>query len=234
MVDFFREIRIGPFIFWLIFIISLLIALTAIIGLAVDGLNIAWAFGEGDPLTWLSALLLLSAAFICRAIWKEGPSKGTKDWSRQGSLWRALYYGFVFLALDDLFRIHENIDNWLHKLAGVKPSAITDHVDDLLIGVYGLIGIYTLWRYRKEAVKLINNWKIFLAAAVCAFFTVVLDLIGNSKDFLNEILGSPELTNKSIMLINVVEESFKLYGEAFFVVAFFAVYQLYFKSFQAG
>lgn len=79
---------------------------------------------------------------------------------------------------------------------------------------------------------MINNWKIFLAAVTCAFFTVVLDLIGNSKNFLNEILGSSHLANKCILLINVLEESFKLYGEAFFIVAFFAVYQRNFEEFK--
>ncbi|NMC63478.1 MAG: hypothetical protein GYA55_09970 [SAR324 cluster bacterium] len=110
-VESLHEIRIKQFAFWLVFIISLLIVISVLLGFVVDGLDIAWAFGEGDPLTWLSSLLLLLAAFICRAIWKEGASKGSKDWEQQESLWRVIYYGFVFLALDDLFRIHENIDN---------------------------------------------------------------------------------------------------------------------------
>lgn len=211
-------------------LLTVLIVVSVTIGACSESIRIGWAFGEGDLLTWFSFFLLIFTGIVCREIWKDGNSVGTLDWTADKSLWRVLYIGFVYLAFDELLRIHETIDNTLHKIAGVKPSPLTDHIDDLIILLYGVAGVFILCRYKKEARKLFDNWHFFLGAVFFAFLTVVFDFIGNSKKYLISIFGSRDAANIVVSILDVIEESMKLYAEVFFVAAFFAVYKLYASS----
>ena len=49
--------------------------------------------------------------------------------------------------------IHESIDNGIHYVLKLRETAITDRLDDIIIGIYGLGGIGILYYYRDEIVK---------------------------------------------------------------------------------
>lgn len=50
--------------------------------------------------------------------------------------WLALTAGFLFLAFDELFMVHESMDRYIHQLFALKETPWTDRLDDLLVGLY--------------------------------------------------------------------------------------------------
>ncbi len=197
---------------------------TVLAGVLFDSLRIGWAFGEGDLMTWTSVFLLFIASYLSHKIWHVR-SAGRPFSKLEGhALWRLLGYGFCFLALDDLFRIHETTDNTLHKIAGVKPSDLTDHFDDAIIAMYGIVGLYWLIKYRRELFQYLNLWRYLLGAALCTIATVMFDFVSSSKSVLMEVLRDPEHVQLTIAITDVVEEFFKIYAEVFFVGGFLALF----------
>ena len=59
--------------------------------------------------------------------------------------------GFVFLAADDAFLIHENLDFKIHAALGIETTTWTDRIDDILIGVYGVVGLAVLFIFPRRS-----------------------------------------------------------------------------------
>lgn len=219
----FSELSVRRFLNRTLALLTLLIVSTLTIGAFLNPPCIGWAFGECDLLTWFSFFLLITAGLICKKIGERSLFAEEDNGSSQSTLWRLLYLGFIFLAFDELLRIHERIDELFHKLLGIEENALTDHLDDLIIVIYGLIGFFVLLLYWREALKLLQSWRLIFFAILCSVLTVLFDFIGNSRDFFVEVFGDHQLAERVISFIDVIEDSFKLYGEIFFVATFLAV-----------
>lgn len=62
-------------------------------------------------------------------------------WRDPSVVWAIIASGFLFLAADEVLRIHENLDQLIHYVFGLKETNLTDRIDDLIVGMYGLVGI---------------------------------------------------------------------------------------------
>ncbi len=132
-------------------LILLLILNSLAIGLAIiiyknTGYN---HFGEKGFITILSAVQLLVVSMLSYKIYQARGMMGRSSFWRDPSVvWAIIASGFLFLAADEVLRIHENLDKLIHYVFGLKETNLTDRIDDLIVGMYGLVGIGVLIAYR--------------------------------------------------------------------------------------
>ena len=133
-------------------------------------------FGEKRAGTLLSAGLLLASALTCRQIHRlAAAAPFGRFWAVQGFL-------FLYLAVDELFRVHERLDRLVHSLLGLNDRhPVTDHLDDAIIGVYALVAA-GLWLWHRALLIRLRWMVLTMAAAFAAFAAMlVLDVTGGSK-----------------------------------------------------
>ena len=133
-------------------------------------------FGEKRAGTLLSAGLLLASAWTCRMV-HHLPAALVfgRFWIVQASL-------FLFLAVDELFRVHERLDRLVHYALGLNDQhPVTDHLDDAIIGLYALVAA-GLWFWHRALLLRLRWMVLTMAAAFVAFAAMlVLDVTGGSK-----------------------------------------------------
>jgi hypothetical protein len=156
-------------------------------------------FRERTAGTYYSGALLVTAGALAAGVARRA---GLASFSR---FWAVAAAGFVYLGLDDVLRIHEELDRSIHGLLGWDPKHwLTDHLDDAIVVFYGLVA--SAWAYYHRDALLRLRWTALgLAIAFVGFAAMsVLDVLG----------GFP-----------TTEESLKLLAEAMIVTAIFAAYR---------
>jgi hypothetical protein len=145
-------------------------------------------FGERKVGTYLSFLNLVATGVVAGLIARR---LGGAPVAR---FWWATAVGFVWLACDDLFVLHERIDRGIHEMLGGDPEdPLTDHLDDLIVGVYGLAALGLAWAYRAHLAGF--RWMLTILAAAFVLFAamVVVDFLHLSKtleDALKVVAGT--------------------------------------------
>jgi hypothetical protein len=153
-------------------------------------------FKERKAGTYLSAGLLVASGVVAARI------AGRLRRDPFARFWAVAAAGFVFLGMDDLLVIHERVDAWLHRLLGWDPEHwLTDHLDDAIVGGYGVAAGWWAYRHRRDLGRL--RWMLAVLAVAFACFAamVVLDATKLSK---------------------VAEDSFKILAGALILVALLA------------
>ncbi len=78
-------------------------------------------FGERRLITLLSCSQLLVISFLSFLIFVKRNEKLTLNiYQSSHFVWLIMSCGFLFLALDDLFRIHEKTDKLIHQLLQIE------------------------------------------------------------------------------------------------------------------
>ena len=182
--------------------------------------------GESGFLTHLSGAQLLAISVISFLIFRVRNRDVQKVFTLKnpGILWALIAAGFFFLMADELFKIHESMDEAIHSIFGLKETGVTDRIDDLLILLYALIGIGVIAAYRKEFVIMKKAWPFFLCGFGLLFLTVGLDVLTNRDDILRSFF-KPDLAESLQTWLSFAEEGSKVLSEGFFVVAFFTGWQ---------
>jgi hypothetical protein len=162
---------------------------------------------EWSPISILSGFQLLICALLALEIHKSRPA-----W-----LWKLMGWGFFFLCADEMLQLHESSDHFIHWLFGIRQTALTNHLDDLFVGLYGLVGLAALIAGRAELLFFRRHWWIFAAGFLCFAIHVTLDVL--VKDT-GPIMSYFEVSRPvARMWLEVVEEGFKLAGGFCFVAA---------------
>ena len=177
-------------------------------------------------MTLLSFFMLISIGYILHITWQAARTDSNINYQHPQTVWWFLSWGFFIAAWDELLRLHETLDRQIHKLLGVKPTHITDHLDDLFVAMYGLAGILILLFYFKEIIKFISVWRYFLGAAVMGSLSVIVDVLCADKPFLKLFTEDPDRLQLTIDILDIVEESFKIFSEIFFVGLVVAIYKI--------
>ena len=166
--------------------------------------------------TWLSAVQLFALGSVTALLAHNRTSLHPRT-HRNVRLWMLLSAGFVFLALDELTSIHEAVDEAIHRLLGLAPTAITDRLDDLIVAAYGIVGAWVLWRFREE-LREFQDALPLLAVAFALFFTMaIIDTYTDRPDL---ALLLPLRRKDALALwrwLQVVEEGLKLLGGGLFL-----------------
>ena len=155
-------------------------------------------FGEKTFGTYASVGLLISSGVVCFLTSRK--VKGMpleKFWFWWGVL-------LCFVTLDDLVKIHEQVDIAIHFILGRdKNDPVTDHLDDLLLFAYTVPAAWLGLKNRQSVFKI----RLMLQTLMIAFAFFVGMV---ACDF----LGAPQS----------LEESFKLVADGFILCAFLAPY----------
>jgi len=138
-------------------------------------------------------------------------------------VWLIISTGFLFLAADEYFMIHENLDFFIHYIFNIRETGLTDRIDDTIIGIYGLIGIGVLFYYRNELKAYKEAHSFFIYGFILLLFTVILDGLTNREDMLQLFFDQSYVSILKAWLSHL-EESLKIYAEASFILAFYSIY----------
>ena len=191
------------------------------------GLGFAWhqnptAYtGEGDPITWLSFAHLLAISGLAGGVFycRTGSSRDPTVWRQPAFVWLLIALGFLFLAVDEVAKIHESLDRFAHRLLQRPETALSDRLDDAILLGYGLSGVAVLYVYRFELV----SYRAVLPLVVCGFvlfiFMGLLDALVNRPDVFLFMGISQEGSESLGKWLGGVEEGLKILAEAAFLGA---------------
>lgn len=171
-------------------------------------------YREGSVGTHISILLLALIALVNFQIFLR---------RNKQVIWLLISLGFTFLAFDEGLLIHENTDKAIHQIFGIEQTSLTDRIDDMLIGLYGLIGAAVLYRYRKEVLRHRVLLRFLIPGFVCLAATVVFDAISNDDALFLWVGISEENVLDYKLAFRGLEEVFKLMAEAVFLAGFVEV-----------
>jgi hypothetical protein len=127
-------------------------------------------FGEERLATYYSVGLLAAAGMVC----VRGRSRVRAPEMRR--FWLVAGIVLCFTAIDDLARLHEAIDNGVHKLFGWdKNHPVTDHLDDVLVICYVIPAAWLGWRHRRDLLRHRLMVQTMALAFLCFSAMVLLD-----------------------------------------------------------
>ena len=168
---------------------------------------------EASYITWVSFLQLL---IISNLSWQTFKLKKNRS-----LLWAIIAVGFLFLATDEVIRIHENLDHIIHRIFHMKETAISDRLDDAIVGIYGLIGIWVLYFYREELSKYKKILPLIVISLIFVFSMVFSEMIVNRNDVIPIFISDHGLRKTLYSLFKVLEETFKLLAEGVLLSTFY-------------
>ncbi|MEM7721893.1 MAG: hypothetical protein AAF376_05935 [Pseudomonadota bacterium] len=201
---------------------SLLLSLWLIL-LGHQNGDISDYFGEGRAGTIASILLLLLISFTCFKIHGRRPEHGAARFVEPRRIWLIMSAGFLFLALDDALKIHENIDKLIHHVFDMVETAWSDRIDDLIIALYAATGAAVLYVFRDELSRYRFLFAYLMAGFAVLSVTIILDLVTNGLTFLTWLSGTEDAAISWKILLGTLEEVSKLVAEAIFLAGFLQV-----------
>jgi hypothetical protein len=125
-------------------------------------------FGERQIGTILPVAALIATGVTCLKLFgRLRPDPFAQFW-----LWLGVL--FIFAGIDDLLRIHEQLDRHIHRLLGLDPAnRFTNHLDDLIVALYAVPAMLLGVRHLPRLLRL--RWTVItLAAAFGCFATMVI------------------------------------------------------------
>lgn len=184
-------------------------------------------FGEGRFTTFISCGQLLVVALLA---WLTFLARRRQAVAVRRSvfsgpaLWAFIAAGFVFLAADDAFKIHENFDFVIHELLHLPETPLTDRIDDALIALYGVVGCGFLWAYRRELLAFKEILPPLGAGFVGLALSVACDVISNDDSGVRWFYQTEPVPQQLAGWFSAGDGAFTLLGEGFFVAAFYVAF----------
>jgi hypothetical protein len=175
-----------------------------------------------------SLFQLLLTAYVASLIYKvikqKDQSQEPKKYNFRPFLISA--WGFLFLAMDEIFSIHENIDKLMHYLLRVKETAQTDHWDDYILAAYGVIALIFFIYQMREFMKYPRSLKMMLLGFALFFMMSFLDYYSNNDETFYALRSKAPVLRifPDIKTANMVEESAEILAETFFLAAFLSAH----------
>ncbi|MEM7795797.1 MAG: hypothetical protein AAF579_15260 [Cyanobacteria bacterium P01_C01_bin.118] len=188
-----------------------------------DG-NLQAYFDEESVVTWLSGLQLIAVAVVAMRMYRLRCQRRW-SWKSPAFIWLLIAFGFVFLAADELLEIHEQLDKWLHTIGNIQETALTDRLDDAIVGGYGMLALGLVYGYRRELKRYRSVFPLMVASFIPLFVMVVLDLLTNRPDILPFLLGADTAFPVKSTL-EVLEEFCKLMVSSFLLASIFQAFSL--------
>ena len=185
--------------------------------------NVRAYFNEESFITSLSTVQLIAIALLSMGVYIR---RCRKDWSWHSPtfVWLIIAVGFVFLAADEHMEIHERFDVWLHGILRIEENAITDRIDDVIVGLYGMAAAGLVYRYRAEMKRYRHVLPLLLTGFTFLFAMVFLDLLTNRPDILSFLLGM-DMGLIMQTALGVLEEFCKLTACTFFVGSIYQAFR---------
>lgn len=183
-------------------------------------------FGDGRPLSFFSCFQLFATGVLAFLIFRERIAARDLPWWRGPILWALISAGFVFLAFDQAFDLHNKFDKILHQSLQLEKTGLSDRLDDIIIGGYGLIGLGVMWSYRRETRRFAAARKPLIAGFACLALEVLFDAASNRRDVAEWIIGEGRAASRLHAWMAALEGVFTLLAEALFIAAFYHAWRL--------
>jgi len=181
-------------------------------------------FKENGFVTIFSIIQLLAIFFLAYKIFTiRGFERNLSIMKHSSIVWLIISTGFLYLAADEYFMIHENLDFFIHRIFNIRETGLTDRIDDAIVGIYGLIGVGVLFHFRSELRPYKEAHSFFIYGFSLLLFTVILDGLTNREDMLQLFFDQSYVSMLKPWLSHL-EESLKIFAEAFFILAFYSIY----------
>jgi hypothetical protein len=160
--------------------------------------------------------------FVYRNLEKANPMRWWQNPSARPFFISAI--GFLFLGLDDVFSLHEGIDDLIHLVLHIEKTPLTDHLDDLILLLYVVIAIFFI----KDFVREFRKYPFMIGLIICGLLASCVmmgfDFLSNNEEtfayFFKGLTYGQMRHTKDIFSMG--DGSFQLLGEAFFLAAYVA------------
>lgn len=181
-------------------------------------------YKEGQLITIYSGLKLVVISYFSWKIFgTRKRAVNINSFNNSTTIWLIMSVGFLFLALDELALIHENIDKLIHYLFDIEESSLSDRIDDLIIFLYAVIGIYILYKYKDEILLYNFFIKYIIASLILLFVMIVADVLTNTPDILLWFIPDRNDYKPIKDTLDYIEEITKLFSESVLIFAFYDV-----------
>lgn len=171
-------------------------------------------FGEGQFVTWVSTFKLFAMAVLSFMILFNSCQEQKRFcWKPSYVIWLFIALGFIFLAADELFELHEKTDFMIHRLLQMHETRLSDRIDDLIIGIYLMAGVAFLYGFRHELKRYVKFFPLIFTGFIFSIIMVLLDTYTN--------LDTGDWISPTIYRLSVAEDGLKIYAESFFIMAFY-------------
>ncbi len=161
--------------------------------------------------------MLLTAGVSLQVGRIRGKTPGARLW-----MWTAA--GFLVLTCDQAFALHGRIDDSIHQMLGMRETAWTDRIDDLVVLLYGVCGAVVLWLYRREWLGLQRMHRPLVLGGCCFVLALIANAAGDRYDVAVWLLGENRAARVLQSFFSIGDEGFKLVGVGLFLSAFHAAY----------
>ncbi|MDY6901825.1 MAG: hypothetical protein SWZ49_27670 [Cyanobacteriota bacterium] len=183
-------------------------------------------FGETGIISWLSCIqLLVLSGLSWRISWVRKQVE-TKVKKSPKTLWQLIALGFFYLAVDEILQIHEATDWLIHWLFKMEETRLTDSIDDAIVALYGIIGVYLLYKFWDEFKHYFQAFRLFIFAFILKLVMVIFDFYTNDEMILSNRFSDPEEQKVMLDWLTTIEDSFKILAEGVFIAAFCACLQI--------
>ncbi|HEV7301980.1 MAG TPA: hypothetical protein VGN72_21775 [Tepidisphaeraceae bacterium] len=130
-------------------------------------------FGEKHLGTLAAVGVLVASGVVSLNIAKRLPQTKVRQF------WMSFGVLLCVVAFDDMFRLHERIDRWIHAAMSWNPhDRMTDHIDDVLVLSYVVPAFYLAWRHRLVLARATLMVQMLGVAVVTFIVHVAYDMFG--------------------------------------------------------
>lgn len=187
-------------------------------------------FDDQGYVSWFSFLQILFAAYLAWKIYKSRKSNSITSTPNKGSasynLWAIISFGFLFLGLDEMLKIHENLDYFIHDFFQIQETANTDRIDSLIVLIYALFGVGILYWAKSELSKFSQAFPLFGIAISLTFAMIFLDLLTDTTEFFDWLITNESIAHIVHKTFSIVEECCKIFAEGMFIIALYCCLQV--------
>lgn len=201
---------------WILVINGAVVALGLVLGLLAG--DIDHHFDEGHLVTWASVVqLLVIAGLSFRMLAIRRRTFVGRLWTSRRFFWALVAVGFLLLAVDDASQIHETADRQIHSALAMEESGLSDRLDDVIVGIYALVGLAVLFHYRAEWRPYSDALPFLRAGILLVFVMIGLDLLTNRTDIVFGVVADGDVAGRIYASLAVAEDALKLFAEGLFV-----------------
>ncbi len=181
-------------------------------------------FGDTRLVNLYSFFQLFATSLVAYSVSRARERETGRSW-RNNPAARPFFIsacGFLYLGLDDLLSIHENIDKLIHVILRFKETPFSDHIDDMILVLYGLVAIFFIRDFIREFRRYRPMMTLCILGLISFFVMCCMDVVSNNVETYRWFFPgtAPDAVVHSKDVLNMVDESFQLIGESFFLSAF--------------
>lgn len=185
-------------------------------------------------LDFLSTVLLVLGSIVCLGIFgSQRVGRPRTSWYGPEVIWLFASFGMLYLGFDEYFDLHSRYDYWIHLLMNWSETAVSDRIDDVIVGSYVLGAASVFWVNRKELFDATGESRAI--ELLCFGFGlagvhVVCDILSNRDDFSVALFGDSPAAGLVHRWISFAEQLSEIGAELLLVGALLLIWNNCFRN----